>query len=737
MNTRSKLARGSVVVASRLSLRLGLGSGSTIGGRIGLALDPTLLERLAEGRSVALVSGTNGKTTTTRLLAEALGGRGAVATSGAGANMPAGLVTALTAAPPGQPAALEVDEGYLADVVQLVRPRVVVALNLSRDQLDRVSEVRMIAARWRSAFSLLDATVVANCDDPLVTWAASSARDVVWVAAGGLWRSDAYHCPSCDARIDFAEKSGVPVWSCQCGLVRPEPSAHLDGATLVVGDESFPVELGIPGRFNLANAAMATMGAAQLGVGVGSALAAMSRVEEVAGRYATQRLGDSSVRLLLAKNPAGWTELIELLGESERPLVVGINARDADGHDPSWLWDVPFERLGRRTVIATGDRRRDLAVRLRHAGLDHVVVDDQLAAVRRGLDSAGAGGAVDYVGNYTAFQDLRRAIGDARGTGDGPRTEAGADSSDGAATLLLAPGPPVAPVTGVLDPPIAGRPVRRRGGSPVEALTVVVVHPDLLGTYSDAGNAIVLANRAAWRGIPVELVLATSDRPIPRTGDLYCLGGGEDGPQSRSAARLADGALEAAVDGGAYVLAVCAGFQILGSTFPGSGGLAQPGLGLLDVTTARGEHCRSVGEVVVEIDDVPAALVSAASAAASGSAIEAGYRLSGFENHAGATRLGPSVTRLGRVLAGTGNGSPDDGAVEGAIGGTIIGTYLHGPVLARNPALADLLLAAATGGDLLDLDDREEEVLRLERLRAAPGRPERLRPAIRASGRVR
>jgi CobQ-like glutamine amidotransferase family enzyme/UDP-N-acetylmuramyl tripeptide synthase len=716
VNTRSRVARSSVLLAGHLSRRLGLGGGSTVGGRLGLALDPSLLATLASGRTVALVSGTNGKTTTTRLLVEALGGPGAVATSSAGANMPAGLVAALARAPTGRPGVLEVDEGYLGEVARLVRPRVVTALNLSRDQLDRIGEVRMIAARWREAFGSLDATVVANCDDPLVAWAASAAREVVWVAAGGLWRSDAYHCPSCDARIDFADAGEPPGWSCRCGLRRPEPAARLEGGVLVVSGRTIPIELALPGRFNQANAAMAAMAADVLGTDVASAIAAMSHVDEVAGRFAAGRIGDVSVRLLLAKNPAGWTELIELLAESSRPVVVAINARDADGHDPSWLWDVPFERLAGRRVVATGERRHDLAVRLRHAGVEHLVSDDQVAAVR------GAGAQqVDYVGNYTAFQELRRAL-DGRGRAPRGRTTSARVTAGTPPLPVVAPRS--APDTTLEGAPDASAPEgtsrSRRSASPGAALTVVVVHPDLLGTYGDAGNAIVLADRAAWRGIPVELVLATSDRPLPRSGDIYCLGGGEDGPQSRSAERLIDGSLAAAVAGGAQVLAVCAGFQIVGTVFPGSGGRPHDGVGLLDVETVRGEGARAVGEVVVEVGDA--------------AGLAPGYRLSGFENHAGVTRLGPTVAPLGTVLAGTGNGDAVGGGIEGAVGGSVLGTYLHGPVLARNPRLADLLLVAATGVELAPLDDEEEEILRSERLRAAL---DRLRPAIRSSGRVR
>ena len=175
---RHRLAAAATVTVGSVSRRLRLGGGSVIGGRVGMLLDPDLLAALASGRQLALVSGTNGKTTTTRLLAAALRGRGAVATSAAGANMPAGAGGgARPRSPPGAPAVLEVDEGYVPQVAAAAHPAVIALLNLSRDQLDRVNEVRMVARRWRDALDADGApTVVANADDPLVAWAAAGAR---------------------------------------------------------------------------------------------------------------------------------------------------------------------------------------------------------------------------------------------------------------------------------------------------------------------------------------------------------------------------------------------------------------------------------------------------------------------------------------------------------------------------------------------------------------------------------
>ena len=405
---RAQLASVTTRAVNAASRRLGRGQGTVAGGRAGLRLDPRLLEHLSAGRQVALVTGTNGKTTTTRLLTVGLGATGdAVVSNETGSNMPPGLVAALvgTDAPR---VVLETDEVYLPRVLTATTAAAVVLLNLSRDQLDRTNEVRMVAGRWRAALAAAPHThVVANADDPLVVWGAGAARDVHWVAAGLRWQHDAVGCPSCEGRIEFADGG----WSCgSCAFGRPEP-----GATLVVAPDgtasgqwadgrSAPVRLALPGRFNQSNALMAAVAAEACGVDALTALSAMAAVQEVAGRFTVRAFGDGRARLMLAKNPAGWDELLDLVASSDAPLVVSINARIADGADPSWLWDVPYERLAGRAVVATGDRFRDLSVRLHYGGVAHSTEPDSVAAVTRA--AGGADGVVDVIGNYTAFHDL-------------------------------------------------------------------------------------------------------------------------------------------------------------------------------------------------------------------------------------------------------------------------------------------------------------------------------------------
>jgi lipid II isoglutaminyl synthase (glutamine-hydrolysing) len=230
-------------------------------------------------------------------------------------------------------------------------------------------------------------------------------------------------------------------------------------------------------------------------------------------------------------------------------------------------------------------------------------------------------------------------------------------------------------------------------------LRLVWVYPDLLSTYGDRGNLLVLERRARLRGIGVECVFVNSDQPVPRDGDIYLLGGGEDLPQVLAARRLrADGGLAEAAGRGAAVFAVCAGYQLLGHEFGGADGEPTAGLGILDMRSGRGER-RAVGEIVADVD--PALGVPA---------------LTGFENHQGVTRLGPDATPLAQVSLGIGNG---DGT-EGALAGRVLGTYLHGPALVRNPGLADLLLGWIVGPmrPLPPAQDKLAQALRRERLDA-------------------
>ncbi len=403
LSPRARVALALERSTSAASRRLGRGSGEMIGGKVALRTHPGLMREVAAGRALACVSGTNGKTTTTRLLAAALATIGPVASNSGGANMGPGVLHALAKRPYGAAGALEVDEIWLPQVAREVHPQAVVLLNVTRDQLDRSNETRRIAGMWRAlGAELSGCTAVANCDDPLVTYAAQGFAAQVWIGAGQNWTADAMVCPACGKLLERGAPFG---WRCStCDLHRPTPDIEVVAPSRVSWrGELVEVPLALPGRVNVGNAAHAAAAAELLGVDPRTGLAAMASVDAVQGRYSEAPLAPGRRgRLLLAKNPAGWVEMLELLDtEPDRPVIVDFNSRTADGRDPSWLWDVPFERLRGRRVLVTGERREDVGVRLAYADVPHT-----LYASAEEAAAAAPEGVLDVVANYTAFRDL-------------------------------------------------------------------------------------------------------------------------------------------------------------------------------------------------------------------------------------------------------------------------------------------------------------------------------------------
>jgi lipid II isoglutaminyl synthase (glutamine-hydrolysing) len=388
---------------SRLS---GRGDGSVIGGAIGLRVEPDLVRLLAAGRQIVLVTGTNGKTTTTRLITAAIEALGRdVASNAFGANMEAGLASALGRDLNAPFGVLEVDERYLPAMIQATSPRVITLLNLSRDQMDRAAEIWMVARRWREVLAAApDSRVVANADDPLVAWAAGAARRVTWVAAGQRWHEDSWCCPECGSHLRRDDLG----WRCgDCGLARPAATWVLDDGKVVdAAGRVRQLSLALPGRANRANAVMALAVADYFGADMDQALPRLREVASVAGRYTQLELRGRRLRLLLAKNPAGWLEAFDVLAPAPAPVLLAVNANGPDGKDTSWLWDVDYRVLRGRPVLVGGERRLDLAVRLEADQVGFELTDSIEAAVDQVPP-----GILDVIANYTAFQQIRVALG--------------------------------------------------------------------------------------------------------------------------------------------------------------------------------------------------------------------------------------------------------------------------------------------------------------------------------------
>ena len=510
IRTRLAAAVGGGIGA--LSRATGRGSGSVVGGHAVLAIDPLALERLSAGRQVSLVSGTNGKTTTTKLLACALSSRGQdkVVTNLLGANLPTGLVASLAAGPPRVPAVLEVDEAWLARVAARSRPSLLLLLNLSRDQLDRNNEVRQVAQRWRQACEELspDATVVANADDPLVAWAAAGARQVTWVGAGLRWKSDAAGCPACGGQVVFRSDQSVdgprpPTpgaspgpsagergwWCASCGFSRPALDFWLGSegsagcCAVLASGPSFALDVALPGRCNRANALMALAGAMALGADGRSALQAMASVRDVSGRYATLEVGTVTAPAFIGQKPGR-------LGRGFRHVEAGAGAGGRRDQRPHGRRPRPVVAVGRAVRASPGPaRRRHWRTRPRPG---------RTPALCRGRPRSRArsrGGA----------PGCRWRSGRRGGQLHGLPSAAGSGWQFSR------------PVTGLMS------------------ISIALIYPDLLGTYGDGGNATILAQRLRWRGHEADVLTVGPEDAVPASCDLYVIGGGEDLPQALAA----------------------------------------------------------------------------------------------------------------------------------------------------------------------------------------------------------
>lgn len=414
LSVMTRLALMGGRAASTLSRRLGKGRGAQVGGKVAYRIWPRALDDLAAGRTTLLVSATNGKSTTAALVAAAVRTLGPTAFNATGANMEEGLVVALDADRSAPYAVLETDEAYLDVVVSATRPRVITLMNLSRDFLERGVRAKRLAALWRQTLATIDwpCTVVADADDALLAWAVNDYPDVVWVAGEDAFVHDAMICRDCYVRLD---RSVPPHWRCDsCGVARATPDWRWEGAAALGPPGRIEVPTALPGHAASMNALFALASAVALGVPAEQAAAEIARIENVDGRYQPHRFGGHEIRVLLAKNPASWTESLETLVaakrvEPERSIVLMMSARgDGGGQDTAMLWDAPFERLAGIPVTTTGSRGDELALRLAVAGVD--VTREPSGGLMSAI-GAQPPGPVDVVANWPAFNELLRTIG--------------------------------------------------------------------------------------------------------------------------------------------------------------------------------------------------------------------------------------------------------------------------------------------------------------------------------------
>ena len=429
------LAARAVGTVSRAARR---GGGTTLPGKLLWKTDPAAVDALAARLSsgVALVSATNGKTTTTAMAARILGRDHRLAWNRAGANLLSGIASALVAGRRADLGLFEVDEGALPEAIARTRPRAVSLANLFRDQLDRYGELELIAERWRDAVRMLPAaaTLVVNADDPVVADLAEGrertlrfgvddprhARPTLQHAA------DSKYCVRCGAPYDYAAAyvGHLGEYRCPaCGHSRPPLDVaareiDLNGLTgsrfrLASPYGDLDVELSLPGLYNVYNATAAASLAFALGASPAAIRDGLTAFSAAFGRFERIPAGAKTIVVLLIKNPAAANEALRTLETGVPPvLVVALNDAIADGQDVSWIWDVDFEPLlphvGR--VVASGDRAAELGVRLVYGGLPEErleVVSELERALDRGLELVEAGTDLVVLPTYTAMLALR------------------------------------------------------------------------------------------------------------------------------------------------------------------------------------------------------------------------------------------------------------------------------------------------------------------------------------------
>lgn len=727
MSLRFSLAKAASAVSTWGLRHVAHRPAANLPGKIALKIDPSLLDELRSKctQGSVITVGTNGKTSTNNLLADAFEAAGrTIICNRTGANLAAGISSALLQQPAAQWGVFECDELWLAHVLPHLRSNYVLLLNLFRDQLDRCGEIDRIQTSIAGALTASpDTVLVYNADDPLCARIADEVPNRT--VAYGLGESmglaqntvtDAQMCQKCDGmvRYHYRQYGQLGDYFCdQCDFARP--TLDFAGRDIAIGPAGVTMEVCGPAGCESVHTPQPTPYAAynlvasyalcrEVGIPTADFQRAQDAFNPRNGRLQRYRLGGRDVLLNLAKNPTGFNQNLKIVEADRGPKMVAffINDQVADGRDISWIWDIDFEELADQpdtVVFAGGSRAHDLAVRLKYAGIEAAVIENIEDAFARlgALTAAGvlpADAAVYAIANYTALPPVHAAL-------NAMEAAEHAEAAEPAVSDLASPShaegaDPKAPshdaaasasATATSEPP------------------VVIAHmlPDLLNLYGDGGNVRILEQRLRWRGIPVEVRRIQHGEAVDFSQvDLVFMGGGPDREQKLASEQLLAmrDELAAYVEGDGPLLAICGGYQILGRQWLWGDELV-PGLGLIDMETRRpGTSAdRLIDNMVLESP-------------------LAAHPVVGYENHAGRTYLGEGVEGFGRVVSSCGHGNNDDDRVEGARYKNVVGTYSHGPLLSKNPEVADWLLVRAlerrtqrTGtpaADLAPLDDSAE-----------------------------
>ena len=675
-------------------------------GKVALYVDPQLIAHLRGklSRGSVCVVGTNGKTTVTNLLADVLERAGQrVVCNRTGANLDSGVSTALLHAGTADWGIFESDELWLAKILPQLQANYVLLLNLFRDQLDRCGEIDRIQDSIVGALGSSPETVlVYNADDPLCASIANRAaqlpgrehtRSIAFGVAESMGLAqntvtDATMCQRCSTMFeyDWRQYGQLGQWRCpNCGFERPAldyaaEDVQLEanglafslvkpGAGAAGRAGAFSVTAPFSGAYMVYNLAAVGVAASLLGCTNEALQSAITAFDPQNGRLQTYDLSGRRVLLNLAKNPTGFNQNLKIVAQDQAPKVVAffINDKEADGHDVSWLWDIDFEELaqaGPLVAYAGGIRGRDMAVRLKYAGIDAEVVESANDLLQRVAQQPREVSAY-IIANYTSLPGCKAAL-----------------------DAAVAAGGTVQPAAGDAPKPrdfgtnAAGANTTTDGNADEARSPLVIAHlfPDLLNLYGDGGNVRVLQQRLAWRGIPVEVRRVCHGDAIDLARvDLIMMGGSPDREQKLASADIVAmrDELDAYVQDMGPLLAICGSYQMLGREWLVDGEKV-PGLGIVGMTTGRpGTSAdRLVSNIVLRSDLADTPVV-------------------GYENHAGRTYLDTGVQPFGTVVSNTGLGNNEETKADGVRYKNVLGTYLHGPLLAKNPQIADWLLERA------------------------------------------
>lgn len=689
MSIRKLLARSASSMSTWGLRHIARRPAANMPGKIALKLDPQIIAesmgKVTEGSIV--VVGTNGKTTITNMIADALERQGkTVACNRTGANLAYGVATTLLQTKGSvEWGVFESDELWLAHTLPQVQASYVLLLNLFRDQLDRCGEIDRVQDAIVQALSESPDTVLLyNADDPLCAMVALRVpnKSVAFGVGEDLHQqqnmvSDAQMCQRCSAMFtyEYRQYGQLGTYSCpNCGFSRP----NLDFAAkhAVFGNDiSFEVEEAATGAhvslraqragvYMIYNVMAAWLASHFAGVSDEVFQQAIDLFDPQNGRLQSLTIQGRPILLNLAKNPTGFNQNMKLITQAEGKKVAAffINDNEADGHDISWIWDCDFEELAEQKdviVYAGGIRKNDLQLRLRYAGIEAKTINSVDEMVDEAL-SMPAEWKMYAIANYTSLPAVRDSL------------MARADKEQAAKVA-----------EGTNEPTRKTHAYVHQEG--IEQFTerplrIVHLFPDLLNLYGDGGNVRVLAQRCRWREIPVEVeAVHFGEEAHLDSADIVMLGGGPDREQKLASEALfaMKDELRTYIESNGPLLAICGGYQILGRRWL-MGEEEVEGLSLIDAETLRAGtgFDRLIDNIVLSSPLAQMPVV-------------------GYENHAGRTKLGMGMEPFGKVVSQVGHGNDDISGADGVHYRNCIGTYLHGPLLGKNPEIADYLIKAA------------------------------------------